>query len=178
MQRIGLTLSWAAMWGVLISPAVRAAADQPPARPVDQARVQDVRLKQDSVLQGTLRDDDGHPLVNQDVHVFRGDKFAVTTRTTKTGQFQVADVVGGEYRINVGTRSWSCRCWTNDAAPPGASNGLTITTNQPKADAVVLRGQKPLCCLWGGEPLMLGVLIAAAIAIPIAVHNSDSDDAS
>ena len=165
------------MCGVLISPAARAVAEQRTGQQ-ELARIQDVRLTKTGVLQGTLQDDQGQRITNQVVHVYLVDKFAVTTRTNDQGEFRVADAVGGTYRIDVGYNSWTCRCWTDQAAPPGASNGLSITATQPTANPFVIRGQKPLCCLWSGEPLMLGVLIAAAIAIPIAVHNSDSDDAS
>jgi hypothetical protein len=41
----------------------------------------------------------------------------------------------------------------------------------------VERGQRPFSDLLSG-PLLIGLLIAAAVAIPIAIHNSQDDDAS
>lgn len=178
MQRLGLTLSGVAVLGLLVSPAARATAQQATGQQIEQARVQDVRITYNGMLRGTLHDEGGQPVVGQDVHVYHGKRFAVTTRTNDAGEFQLTHAVGGTYRFDVGGESWFCRCWIGDAAPPGAKTALAIQAGQSAPEAMILRGQKPLCCLWGGEPLMLGVLVAAAIAIPIAVHNSDSDDAS
>ena len=53
-------------------------------------------------------------------------------------------------------------------APPAANDRLLLVT-----ESNVTRGQQPINRLV--DPLLLGVIIAGAVAIPIAVRNSNND---
>jgi hypothetical protein len=41
----------------------------------------------------------------------------------------------------------------------------------------IARGQQPICDLLT-NPLVIGLVVAAAIAIPVAIHNADNDSPS
>jgi hypothetical protein len=72
----------------------------------------------------------------------------------------------------VGQRSVTCRAWTHAAAPPAATDQLTVVDGPP-----LIRGQQPFSAVFT-NPLFIGLVIAAAIAIPIAVHNAQHDHPS
>lgn len=134
----------------------------------------DVRLKGPrQQLSGTVLDETGQPRSGADITVSRAQRVVVRGRTDTKGRFRITGLSGGMYHLTVGEQVVAVRAWTDGAAPPIAQDELNVT---PNVDPLVVRGQRPFCELFGPEPLLLGVLIAAAIAIPIAVHDSGSDD--
>jgi hypothetical protein len=64
-----------------------------------------------------------------------------------------------------------CRCWAAGTAPPAAQGEVLLVPI-----GLVERGQRPIGEILA-NPILIGLIIAAAIALPIAVHNS-KDDAS
>ena len=75
----------------------------------------------------------------------------------------------GLCRIEYGGSVLACRCWSPRTAPPAATNELLLITGDP-----VERGQRCIGDLFSG-PVLIGLIIAAAVVIPIAVHNSQKD---
>jgi hypothetical protein len=135
---------------------------------------QDIRLKgPQHQLSGTVLDQAGNPRSGADITVSRAQRVIVRGRTDAKGRFRINGLSGGLYHLTIGEQVVAVRAWTDAAAPPIAQDELTVT---PAPHPLVVRGQRPLCELFGPEPLLLGVLIAAAIAIPIAVHDSGSND--
>ena len=57
-------------------------------------------------------------------------------------------------------------------APPAASQSLLLVK-----DGETIRGQQPIANLFT-SPLVIGLVLAAAIAIPIAVNNSSKSNSS
>jgi hypothetical protein len=143
----------------------KAASTQSPptaSRPVTR----DVKLGAASDLRGQLVDKNGVRLAKRIVVAVHADKTSLETVSDANGQFRFAGAKPGMYQI-ASERSYQvCRCWAVDTAPPKASPELLMVEGD-----VTLRGQRPIGELLSG-PVLIGLIIAAAIIIPIAVHNS------
>jgi hypothetical protein len=133
--------------------------------------VYDVRLDEDDSFSGRLLDPSGRPLAGQTVLLRKGGKTLAQSRSGDRGEFSFGGVRAGVYQVTIGASAVACRAWTERAAPPAATSQLAIVTHPD-----VIRGQQPISCLLS-SPLFVGLIIAAAIAIPVAIHNSQ-DDAS
>ncbi len=133
--------------------------------------VYDVRLAEGGSFAGRLLDPAGKPLAGQTVQLRQADRTLAQTRSGDRGEFSFDEVRGGVYQVTIGASAVACRAWTDQAAPPAATGELAIVTHPD-----VIRGQQPISSLFS-NPLFVGLIIAAAIAIPVAIHNSQ-DDAS
>jgi hypothetical protein len=162
--------SWT--WVLPVHPLRAAPPDSVPVphiRPVPS--IVDVALNGRGRLAGQLVDASGAALPGQTVAiqpVSGGEPFMTTSDAN--GRFALEAVRGGTYQVRTANAVVVCRCWTPGAAPPGASDQVLLVSGN-----TVQRGQYP-----AGEmltPMIIGALIAAAIAIPILIHNSQ-DDAS
>jgi len=109
-------------------------------------------------------------LTHQAIVLHQRGKPVAQTQSNDSGEFAFARVSGGVCQLAAGASTIVCRAWTSEAAPPVASDQVTIV-----ASPHVVRGQQPLSVL--SNPLFVGLIIAAAIAIPVAIHNAQ-DDAS
>jgi hypothetical protein len=130
-----------------------------------------VRLDEDGALRGRLSDASGKPLAHHTIVLHQGGKLLAQTRSDDSGEFAFERVVGGVYQLAAGTSTVFCRAWTSKAAPPLAGDQVTMV-----ASSQVVRGQQPFGAVLS-KPLLVGLIIAAAIAIPVAICNSQ-DDAS
>jgi hypothetical protein len=149
-------------------------------------RVADVALGADGSLNGQVMTLQGQPLANQPVVITSTRQQAATTTDAK-GQFRFAGLRGGAYAVHIGQQTHMCRAWKAGTAPPSATRGLMVVQGHETA-----LGQfcgTPVECgtpVTGGvfagarealrNPLVIGGIVAAAIAIPVAVNNSDDDD--
>jgi hypothetical protein len=133
---------------------------------------QDVRLGPDGTLAGQLLDTNGQPVTQQPIALLQGGKALAETRTDATGRFAFPQVRSGVYQISEGTVCSACRAWTAVAAPPAAQAQLLVV-----AEAGVVRGQQPLSALFT-NPLVIGLIIAAAIAIPLAIAHKENSSGS
>jgi hypothetical protein len=129
-----------------------------------------VLLDEQGVLSVRVMTVDGHPVAGQLLTLQRQGLDLVTSPTSSNGQLQFAGLSGGLYSLRIADQVSYVRVWTAAAAPPSASVQLLVVLGDD-----VQRAQQPFCNLFGQEPIMIGLLIAAAIAIPIAVHNSGTD---
>lgn len=128
--------------------------------------IRDIALQAGGALEGQFVDAQGQPAVGDVVqvkHVQTGT--ATTVRTDAHGRFRLTNLRGGLYQVTAGTSTMVCRLWREGTSPPVASQLLLV-----KGDRIE-RGQRPFCDALT-NPLVIGLVIAAAIAIPIAVHNS------
>jgi len=132
------------------------------------AAARDIALGVDGVLKGHFESDRPQSV---DGKLIAPNGKIIRFRTDAAGSFEVAGVGGGAYRLVVGKQDTSLRLWKHGTAPPTAQPILDLRDGNP-----VHRGQQPLSCfLPSGETILIGLLLAAAIAIPIAVHNSGDD---
>ena len=119
-------------------------------------------------LSGQVIDAQGKPMPQRTVVVQRtpGGE-VVQSLTDREGRFSIENLKGGMFQISAGSASVLCRCWTANTAPPSAIRQLLLVS-----DDSISRGQRPIGELLFSNPILIGLIIAAAIAIPIAVHNS------
>jgi hypothetical protein len=133
--------------------------------------IRDVALQPGGVLSGQVLDSDGNPCAGLAVRIVRaggGQELAAGTQTTADGRFTFSELSGGVYRVETPVGVEMCRLWAPDTAPPSAVPAVLLVAGQ---DAV--RGNLGQIG-WLGWTL-IGLGVAAAIAIPLAL---DDDDAS
>jgi hypothetical protein len=123
-------------------------------------------------MAGQFVDAQGQPKQNQLLVVKRHNGELRQTKTDAQGRFVIEGMSGGLCQIASTESAVVCRCWTANSAPPSATRELLIVSGEG-----VQRGQRPIGDLLFSGPMLIALVIAAAIAIPIAIHNSD-DDAS
>lgn len=155
--------------GLLCPPGLSAAgpsqAVQTPARPV----IHDVKLDAAGRLAGQVLDLAGQPQVNQKLVLLRDGKPVSECRTDAAGKFHFERLGGGLYQIGLDKAAVACRVWAERTAPPAAKPQVLLVTGDELA-----RGQQPFSELFT-NPCFCALIIAAAIAIPIAIHNSQSE---
>ena len=190
---IGRVASFAAAVAMAASPGLRAAAVEN-AAPATTAwtsaaqafHIADVALDDQSALTGQAVSLQGAPLAGAQVALDDGRQQWITT-TDAEGNFRFNGVRGGAYRVQLGEQTQFCRAWKAGTAPPAANRGLMIVEGQQtvlgqNCGSPVVGCGSPVadgmsrCKELLSNPLVIGGLIAAAIAIPIAVHNADDDD--
>lgn len=162
-----------------VFPPLAAAQSPVPEVPVAGASMLDVALSADGRLTGQLKDRDGKPLRGVEL-VCQGSR-ATQQRTLSddTGHFEFRGLRGGVYLMSTAAGARAVRLWAPGTAPPAARTTLRLV-----ADSDVVRGQSPpgpllahcetLKC-WFANPLFVSGVVAAAVAIPVAVHNANRD---
>lgn len=179
--------TWVLATTILASPTLVQAGGTSTKSP-EKYNLANVELQVDGNLAGQLLSENGLPVMNTTVQVHDQsdpNKVAQTVKTDKNGQFKVASLKGGSCILTVADHSYACRTWVHGTAPPKSIRSIALV-----AEGDVVRGQcnsecapcKPtmmqrIRCMSTGQKLGVGLVIAAAIAIPIAL-NDDDDDAS
>jgi hypothetical protein len=140
-------------------------------------------LYQGGLLIGQLYDADRRPLPQAEVSILAGDYTVATTRTDASGVFRVAGLRGGVHRIATANAVATYRLWAAGTAPPQAAPVLPLVV-----DGELARGQwsppRPVSAFvestreWRTNPFIVGGLVAAAVAIPVAIHNADDPPGS
>lgn len=153
------------LWAETPDPAAPTATSQSPGGQV----VRDVALGAGGMLAGTVFHVQGQPSPRQVVILTQGRRELARTVTDGQGRFAFAELRGGVYGLSVDRVPQVFRVWTSRAAPPNSISHVALVTGGP-----VQRGQRPFCELFVCDPVVLGVVLAAAIAIPVAVHNTRS----
>lgn len=169
--------TWLAVGMLVLQPQFLLAANSAATGPFAPAQVVDVALQAGGTLQGRIVGSQGQTLASQRVSVLQGQSTSDVI-TDDQGNFAVTGLTGGSYQVRVGNHCQLIRAWAPGTAPPLAVDRLMVVPQ----DAVVLGqdcggsvcgsgvGCKPNCLR---HPLILGTIIAAAIAIPIAVDSND-----
>ncbi len=162
------TLTWLVPTQVFAAEVNGTRAPSTASRPV----IRDVALGSNGSMIGQLVDVQGRARPNQVVVVQRQGTEPRRTQTDQDGRFRFSGLSGGTYQIASVDAATLCRCWTEKTAPPAARQELLLVSGEG-----VERGQHPFGEILFSAPILIALVIAAAIAIPIAVHNSQ-DDAS
>ena len=171
LRTLKSTLAALACLGMLAGPLMAADPDRslsPPA--AGRPRIHDIALDADRSLHGEVRDVDGKLQPDADVSLWLGTVLVQRVRTGRWGRFAFRGLRGGSYEIRTSATRVTCRAWTAATAPPRAPTTILLLSNTGS-----VRGQQPLAEAFVFNPFLMGALIAAAIAIPIALHNSDQD---
>ena len=171
---------WSRMFAALAGaslclPATAANAEQ--GVPVHAPVVRDVELSDGGLLVGRLIDANGSPIVGGEVAISTGGKTLAATQTDAEGVFAVAKLRGGVHEIKTADSLQVCRLWAPSTAPPQVPKSIDLV-----ADADVVRGQYGpppgnrfvrKAKVWATNPFIVGGVVAAAVAIPVALSDND-----
>jgi hypothetical protein len=142
---------------------------QPSPEPSRIGLVLDVALDAAGVLHGQVVDQDGAPLARVPVDISQQQRQIGATLTGSDGYFAIAGLRGGIYQIGVGQNQTTWRVWAPGAAPPSSRRAAMLVTG-----GVALRGQNG-ARRFVIPTLILAGLIGTAIAVPLAISNSNND---
>jgi len=156
--------------------ADRSAADRTSqASATPRARIADVHLDGEGRLLGLLVDGDGVPMGRRELTLqkLQPKTAPVQVKTDAAGRFTSERLSGGLYEVRLDRRGQVVRLWEKEAAPPKALPALLVV-----ATDTTVRGQRRVGEILGSDTIVLGGLVAAAIAIPLAVSGSDDGPVS
>ncbi len=167
--RIRVVLVAMATGGLLLPGVSRASGEEEVAT---AARVRDFALQPDGSLRGQVVDRAGREASHSTIAVLQGDAVITTSETDAHGRYALTGLSGGVFQVVTEEGVTVCRLWPAGAAPPSAQAEALLVHDNP-----VIRGRLG----HGGlvqllsNPWVLGGIVAAAIAVPLAL---DRDDAS
>ena len=134
----------------------------------------DVALQEGGVLVGQVVSPQGTGMAGISVMLRSQGKTVQTVTTGKEGYFAAKGLRGGVYQLVAQDGHGVYRVWTRGTAPPIAQQGAVLVVGDE-----VLRGQAP--GPWKTfltNPLVIGAVVATAVAVPVAIHNSQHRPAS
>jgi hypothetical protein len=131
-------------------------------------KIPDLTLGDKGALTGQAVDAQGKPKAMYRIRVEQHGEKIGETATDAKGRFRVEQLRGGVCHVITDDATFVCRCWTEETAPPASRTQLLVISQEG-----VERGQRPIGEAIG-NPLLIGTVIAAAVAIPIAIHNSSN----
>ena len=145
-------------------------------------KLKDVALNSKGELHGQLVSPSGKPESSAEVKLHSSSdkkKPATKVKTDKDGRFIIRGLRRGPCMLTVNDQSYAFRVWPEKQAPPKSIRTVALV-----AANVEVRGQYEDAgasnSIWGmstGAKLAVGVVIATAIAVPVALSDDD-DDAS
>ena len=170
--RIRVALVVFAASGLLLPPMSQASVPGEGGRSTAPARVLDFALQPDGSLHGQVVDRAGQGVSESTIAVLQGGEVISTSETDPDGRYALDGLSGGVFHVLTEQGVTVCRLWPAGAAPPSAQAEALLVHDDP-----VIRGRLG----HGGlvrllsNPWVLGGIVAAAIAVPLAL---DRDDAS
>ncbi len=129
----------------------------------------DLELRPGGVLVGQVIDAHGVPQPATPVSVRLVGRELASTVTNRAGWFSVRGLRGGMYEVLAGRAGAAIRVWAPGTAPPTAQRTALIVAGG------AVRGQHGPVGYWLCNPLIVGAIVAAAIAIPVAIHNNRAE---
>ena len=160
-------------WSAAAAPEVSApvestapATSQAPVVPT----IGDVALAEGNTLWGEVVGTDGKAIDGAMVRIAQSGRSASTVSTSEDGLFAVPNMRPGVYEIGTGTTNGVYRIWSPGTAPPAAVPSVRMVAEQD-----IVRAQREFGSWLKENKFIIGGIMAAAIAIPIAVHNNRLD---
>lgn len=156
----------------LMLPLPNTQAMQPPAHKAaapTHSVVRDVALEAGGRLRGQMLNSEGQPIVGQQLVILQNGKQIALATTDQEGRFTASGLHGGLFQVLIPGTLYVCRGWAAGTAPPVANDQLLVITSD-----LVQRGQRPFSSLLG-DPVMIGLMVATAITIPLAISASRKD---
>lgn len=132
--------------------------------------ITDIALRDGGALVGQVLNTQGVAKANMRVSLqdLTSHELAATT-TDQQGKFTIQGLKGGVYQIVTPQGRGTYRVWMPGTAPPTAQQGALIVTGE---DTVRGEGERSGLKYWLTNPLVIAGIVATAIAIPVAIHNS------
>jgi hypothetical protein len=140
--------------------------------------VRDVALDAGGLLVGQIVDPQARPLAGAGVEIHAGGQIIARTATDENGMFAVARLRGGFHQLAAGDSVQNCRFWAEGTAPPSATTGIQLVEGSgvvrgqwgppPLANSLVQNAK-----VWATNPFVVGGVIAAAVAIPVALNQDN-----
>ncbi|MBN2024645.1 MAG: carboxypeptidase regulatory-like domain-containing protein [Pirellulales bacterium] len=156
----------------LLSPegawAAPAAAVSPPA--VETA---DAELGPRGTFGGAVVDPQGLAVPGARVMLVVGPGRVVNAKTNRDGQFAFIGVQPGTHVVAAAGTVKTCRLWAPGTAPPAARTGGVLIV----ANGAAVRGQREWYTWIADHYILFGCGVAAAIAVPCAVVDSNRHSA-
>jgi len=154
---------WLAVAGICLPQSLLGAGEV-----ATSPQMTNVALRDAGILLGQVVDTQGKSKANIPVTLHTGNQQLAVSQSDANGYFAFSGLRGGVYQISATEGQGTFRAWTADTAPPSAQPGALVVDGKD-----VVRGQ---CCGEGIKhclcnPWVLGGVVAAAIAIPIALTN-------
>lgn len=171
-------MTWMLSAMLVAAPQLTAAAEQKQPVPLSN-----IELTSEGTLQGLLVAADGRPLAGESIRIHAQNDLSAVQRqitTDRNGRFQVPGLRTGTLVVSVKDDSYACRVWAAGIAPPNAVRTAAFVTGDR-----IVRGQdnrgfgimNRIRSLSTRQKVCLGLIVAAAVAIPIALDDDD-DNAS
>lgn len=142
------------------------------------AQIKDVELDAKGSLHGIVTDEQGRPLTRASVKVIHQNGAASETHSDASGRFEIQALKGGLYQLTADRHTEIIRLWSAETGPPASLRSIAVSQG-----ALTVRGQHHVGDVFRSDGFIVAAIIAAAIAIPVVVHNSrdrasDRDDDS
>ncbi|QEG36002.1 carboxypeptidase-like regulatory domain-containing protein [Bythopirellula goksoeyrii] len=173
-------VTWAAGIMLVAQPQLILAAESAAANSHKSVVIShDVALADGGIVTGQVVDTAGQPQANMPVSLHTNHREIARVQTDEQGNFRVARLEGGVYRVGTTGSDGVYRFWSPQTAPPSAQPGLNLVSGNQ-----VVRGQSnssPMCSMgqWIAEhPVITIAGVAAAIAIPLALNDDDDPPAT
>lgn len=139
----------------------------------------DVSLMRGGVLAGRVVDAYGQGLLGVPIAVERAGSEVASAVTDESGNFRMPKLGGGVYQVLAGQTGQVVRLWSPGTAPPSAHDQLLVVGRKDtvlgQAEPGPLGRSYESMRNWMANPLIVGAIVAAAVAIPVAVHNARID---
>jgi len=154
--------------GLMLPHAVGREAQPAQARLPGATPVYDVGLDPEGALHGFVVDAQGAPVAGTCVVVRQTGREVARALTDASGRFWIRGLQHGAYQVATGPYATPFRAWSARTAPPHAKPSVRITLGRE-----VVRAQRPLSELCCSDTLIITGLIAAMIAVPVVIHQSN-----
>ncbi|NQT15651.1 MAG: carboxypeptidase regulatory-like domain-containing protein [Planctomycetes bacterium] len=149
---------------------VEAATTKTPSRVIS-----DIQLQNNNALVGQVVTPSTTPVVGVDVSLHGKNQRLATCKTDANGCFAFPGLQAGVYHVITPNGEGVYRVWAGRAAPPAArSSALIVTQTRTVRGQHSARKIKNLLA----NPFVVAGIVATAVAIPVALHNSKKSPAS
>jgi len=129
---------------------------------------------QGNVLIGQVQDQQGVAQASIPVALYGSGKKLAEAQTDRNGYFAFSGLRGGVYQVTAAEGAGAYRAWTPGTAPPSAQPGALVVsgTDLARGQHHPLRHTCGRLMFWLSHPCVIVGLVAAAVAIPVAIHNA------
>jgi len=129
--------------------------------------VVDVALHDGGVLLGQVVDPQGVSLASVPVLLKTEGQPLAEGKTDTNGGFAFRGLQGGVYQLVAAEGHAAYRLWAPGTAPPSARPGALVIVGRE-----TVRGQCGALGFWLSNPWVIAGIVAAAVSIPVAIHNA------